>query len=253
MAKRTKKKEEPKHVKKKVAAKSKTVAPKKPPPTLKRAKSRKPKKTGAPASRSRQLHNKKTPSVSALVAPDEHLSQEEKIESAKFSSGMGAPVVPVHTTDLNEDIDRLPPIHKPMVCLLPQKPGVIHGYWAFSPALLGAQNVKLRLARLQEGNVITLEEFSLNSERGHWYFHVNETVNPEAVFLEVGFYNAAGDFVTAFARALARIPNLTALRADERRAWLSLSKLRTLAFGDSSRTLASSGSISSHSLTRHHS
>src|SRR3990172_8548305 len=80
----------------------------------------------SPASTPDRLASGATPTSSAERIGGE----EERIEQAKFAMappGAGF-AEPRFVPDLGEDIERLPTIGEPMLGLLPQKPGILHGY-----------------------------------------------------------------------------------------------------------------------------
>ncbi|MDO8706722.1 MAG: hypothetical protein Q7J84_17470, partial [Sulfuricaulis sp.] len=56
-------------------------------------------------------------------------NEEERVENAKYATVLPGSATPsIVAIDLGEDIDNMPPVSEPMLCLLPQKPGVLHGY-----------------------------------------------------------------------------------------------------------------------------
>ncbi|MEK7207897.1 MAG: hypothetical protein AAB134_08460, partial [Pseudomonadota bacterium] len=62
-------------------------------------------------------------------------SDEERVEDAKYAVTPRGTTISLRpsVTDLGEDIDRLPVLREPALCLLPQKPGVLHAYWVLEP------------------------------------------------------------------------------------------------------------------------
>jgi len=175
-----------------------------------------------------------TPRTAPLAAgePDAApaLSQEERVESAKYAMVMpGTVEPPLVSTDLAEDIDKLPPVTEPTLCLLPQKPGVVHGYWVIPP---GAAP-KLEALRLRLGHIVgeayeILDEVALPHARGHWYFHLDEAADVGAVYLQLGYYEPDGRFVTATRRGIARIPSLYASERTDRLWWVSDEQFRAM-------------------------
>ncbi|MHB8744495.1 MAG: hypothetical protein ACYC9L_15425 [Sulfuricaulis sp.] len=157
-------------------------------------------------------------------------SDEQRIENAKYATVPPGGVTPsTMATDLGEDIDHLPPISEPMVCLLPQKPGVLHGYWVVPPgSALHAKSLKLRLGRLADDALETIEEIDLPREFGHWYFHLDDTANINVVYLQLGYYAPDGRFITASHRGMARIPSLFASQEIDRLWWISEEKFRAM-------------------------
>lgn len=157
-------------------------------------------------------------------------ADEQRIESAKYAMvPPGAAEPRAEAADLNENIDNLPPVTEPTLCLLPQKPGVLHGYWIVpAQALPHPRPLKLRLGRIS-GDVFTiLDEVALSQERGHWYFHVDESADAGAVYLQLGYYEPDGRFVTAIRRGIARIPSLHASGRTDRLWWVSEEQFRAM-------------------------
>jgi len=155
---------------------------------------------------------------------------EERIEMAKYT------VVPpgmvtsrVERTDLNENIDVLPDVDEPMLCLLPQKPGVVHGYWNMpSNSVPGHQTLRLRLGRIAHHVFEVMDEITLPVDRGRWYFHINESHENGALFLMVGYYETDGHFVSVNRRGIACIPNLFASNRTDRLWWVSEERFRSM-------------------------
>ena len=157
-------------------------------------------------------------------------ADEERVESAKYAivpPGVAAPRA--ETADLNEDIDKLPPVNEPMLCLLPQKPGVLHGYWIMPPGTMpNSPALKLRLGRIARDTFEIIDEITLPHERGRWYFHTDETADLGAVFLLLGYYETDGRFVSVNRRGIARIPNLYASDHTDRLWWVSEEQFRAM-------------------------
>jgi hypothetical protein len=155
---------------------------------------------------------------------------EEQIESAKYAIVPPGTAVPrAEAADLNEDIDNLPPVTEPTLCLLPQKPGVLHGYWVLPPdSAPRAPSFKLRLGRIARDVFEIIDEVALPRERGHWYFHVNETADMGEVYLQLGYYEPDGRFVTATRRGIARIPSLYASSRTDHLWWVSEEQFRAM-------------------------
>jgi Rho termination factor, N-terminal domain len=158
-------------------------------------------------------------------------SEEERIEHAKFAvvpRGVGY-AEPRFVPDLNEDIDNLPIIAEPMLALLPQKPGVLHAYWRLpTEAMTAGRTLKLRLGCLVGDMFQIIEEVGVPQASGHWYFHIDDSVDYGAIYLQLGFYEADGRFITAFNRAIARIPSLYASRRTDRYWWISDEQFRAM-------------------------
>ncbi len=153
---------------------------------------------------------------------------EQQVESAKYTFALPGTREPVYAADLGEDIDRLPAIREPLLCLLPQKPGVLHGYWALPPASLAGQSIRLRLATYVGDRLTILGEHPVPAERGQWYFHVEQNVELNAVYLQLGRYQPGGEFVSILQRSIARIPSLYASTLTDRRWWLSDAEFRAM-------------------------
>src|SRR3989344_2011595 len=115
-----------------------------------------------------------TPVPEKPVATHYLSSEEERVENAKYATVLPGSATPsIVTIDLGEDIDNMPPVSEPMLCLLPQKPGVLHGYWIVpSNSELDLKALKLRLGRIVGDTQEIIQEFALSHERGHWYFHL---------------------------------------------------------------------------------
>lgn len=158
-------------------------------------------------------------------SPDE----EERVERAKYTTNLAGQSSPSTTENLYEDIDNLPPIIEPMLCLLPQKPGVLHGYWIAPPgAVPSAQSLKLRFGRITNDTFEVLEEIPLSRERGHWYFRVDESTDVGAVYLQLGYYEPDGRFVNAIRRGIARVPDLHASERTDRLWWVGEEQFRAM-------------------------
>jgi hypothetical protein len=155
---------------------------------------------------------------------------EEQVENAKYATVLPGTAAPRRdTADLNEDIDNLPPVTEPMLCLLPQKPGVLHGYWIVPPnSIPYPQSLKLRLGRIARDAFEIIDEIALPDVRGHWYFHLDESADVGAVYLQLGFYEPDGRFVTATRRGIARIPSLYASDRTDRLWWVSEEQFRAM-------------------------
>lgn len=157
-------------------------------------------------------------------------SREEQVESAKYATVMpGGAIPPAVAADLGEDIDNLPPVTEPTLCLLPQKPGVVHGYWLVPPGSVpNLKSLKLRLGRIAGETYHILDEFPLPRERGCWYFHLDESADVGEVYLQLGYYEPGGRFVTATRRGIARIPSLYASEHTDRLWWVSEEQFRAM-------------------------
>ena len=157
-------------------------------------------------------------------------AEEEQVESAKYATVLpGSVAPPAVAADLGEDIDNLPPVTEATLCLLPQKPGVLHGYWVIPPNTLpNSKSLKLRLGRIVRDTFAIVDEISLPHERGHWYFHLDESADIGEIYLQLGYYEPDGSFVTATRRGIARIPSLHASERTDRLWWVSEKQFRTM-------------------------
>ena len=183
----------------------------------------------APAKSAGATASRPSPVATATPAPQTAAETEQQVESAKYAFALPGAKEPTYAADLGEDIDRLPVIREPLLCLLPQKPGVLHGYWVLPAASLDAErSVRLRLATYAGDRLAILGEHAVPSVRGHWYFHVEEGVELGAVYLQLGRYRPDGEFVSIIERGVARIPNLYASTHTDRRWWVSDAQFRTM-------------------------
>lgn len=156
---------------------------------------------------------------------------EERVETAKFAMAPpGVAVIePAFGPDLGEDIDRLPAVSAPTLCLLPQKPGVLLGYWRLPSEIFTASHpLKLRLGRVRGETPEILEEVPLPQAHGHWYFHLRDAADAGSVYLQLGYDEPDGRFISAFRRAIARIPSLYASEQIDRQWWVSAARFRTM-------------------------
>lgn len=163
--------------------------------------------------------------------PPQGIGDEEQVENAKFAvtpPGLESPRAE-SAADLGEDIDRLPEIDEPVVRLLAQQPGVLHGYWVLPPGAVARQaDLKLRLSVVAGDALALLEEFDVTQDRGNWYFHVDQTLSGAEVYLQLGHYDANRQFVSTIRRGTARIPNLYAANDIDRQWWVSEERFRTM-------------------------
>lgn len=150
------------------------------------------------------------PPLNATPAEWETVRDEEmQIEDTKFRTTPAGTTIqqPAFPLPGEEDLDLLPPIAMPMLALLPQKPGVLHAYWVLPPDHWRPQ-LHLRLARVIAGRVQVLHEFVLPASRGHWYFHVSDSLRFDDLYAELGRYDAQGRFEPQGPRSRAHLPNL---------------------------------------------
>jgi hypothetical protein len=163
------------------------------------------------------------PPAARELFPERIATIEEHIESAKFEMAPpGAAFVPAPpgSSSLHENIESLPAPSEPLLCLLPQKPGVVHAYWVLQSGV-PIKQLRLRLSRIGHDAIELLEETEVPGERGHWYFHVPESADAGNFFAQLGYYDAAGKFIGAIRRGIARIPSLYASERTDRRWWVS--------------------------------
>jgi hypothetical protein len=164
----------------------------------------------------------------ASVARPTNASAEERIEFSKYEmTPPGVMLTQAFASTLYEDIEQLPALGTPVLCLLPQKPGVVHAYWTLQP---GAEtgHLRLRLCNAKEGSIEVLDEIKVPGDRGHWYFHVPQTPEAGELFAHLGYYDARGAFVTAIQRGIARIPTLYASNQTDRSWWISDEDFRAM-------------------------
>ena len=183
-----------------------------------------------PAANIQPVHPSMAPKWEWATDTQRQSVDEERVESAKYAiAPPGAATPRAETSDLNEDINNLPTVHEPMLCLLPQKPGVLHGYWVLPPGTTPpSQTLKLRLGRIAGDAFEIFDEVTLPHERGHWYFHVDNAAEIGAVYLQLGYYEPGGRFVTATRRGIARIPSLKASERTDRLWWVSEEQFRSM-------------------------
>lgn len=165
------------------------------------------------------------PSITSLT------DAEQRVESAKYAFAPPGVTMqePVYGTGFEEDIDHLPEISTPLLCILPQKPGVLLGYWVIPQGhMLPHPSLKLRLAHLADGGIGVLEETDLPGAHGYWYFHVGEAMDIGRIYLQLGYYAADGRFVSAIERGIARVPSLYASSRTDRRWWVSEDVFRAM-------------------------
>lgn len=156
---------------------------------------------------------------------------EQRIESSKFAFAPPGVTLrePAYGAGFDEDIDRLPEITTPLLCILPQKPGVFLGYWVLPPGrTLPYPALKLRLAQLTGDGSRILEEVALPGVHGYWYFHVGEALDVGVLYLQLGYYATDGRFINAIERGIARVPSLYASSRTDRRWWVSEDRFRAM-------------------------
>lgn len=152
---------------------------------------------------------------------------EQRIESTKYSTvapAFSQPQPPI--SDLGEDIDRLPTLRHSRLTLLAQKPGVLHAYWALAEGEAIAAPLQLRLCQTSDAALAVWQEAAV-ANRGHWYFHIPETADPEQLLVQLGYYRD-GEFISAARRAVARLPSLYASARTDRWWFISEHDFRQL-------------------------
>lgn len=191
------------------------------------------KKQKTPATRPKTAKTRAMPPVGKIAEKRDVVAKvetdvEEQIESAKFQTA--PPQTAFKQTfapSLHEDIDALPPLDEPVLCLLPQKPGVVHAYWTLLPGT-DKRHLRLRLCYAAQNAIELLEEVDVRGEKGHWYFHVPESAQLGAVIGHLGYYDNSGQFITAIERGIARIPTLHASDRTDRSWWISDADFRAM-------------------------
>ncbi|MEK6771256.1 MAG: hypothetical protein AABY62_06425 [Pseudomonadota bacterium] len=194
-------------------------------------------KTAGPAKKpsgsalKREITNKPAAAVSTRPSTTvDDAPAEQRVESSKYALIPPGqfPFQQSFAADLGENLEHLPSASEPVICLLPQKPGLLHAYWALPPPLpapLG--ELRLRLGRLAAEGVEIVEEIGLSSARGHWYFHVPDSVSSGDYYLHLGSYRDK-NFVTAIRRGIARAPRLFASAEIDRRWWIDDDRFREM-------------------------
>jgi Rho termination factor, N-terminal domain len=143
---------------------------------------------------------------------------EEWVERSKYVSRANGRAPSETFADLGEDIDRLPTLSEPLVCLLSQKPGVLHAYWVLPPEQTGERtDYRLRLCRATGAAVDVCEEVAISARQGNWYFHVADARDWQ---VQLGYYRD-GRFVAARGRSVAQLPSLYASTRTDERWWIS--------------------------------
>lgn len=172
------------------------------------------------------------PEPTARLLPEaaRPLSAEERVETAKYAiTAPGVALAPrALTADLDEDIERLPAARESILALLPQKPGILHAYWALAPGSPDPAGLRLRLCRMGAGGIELLEEIALPGAHGHWYFHVPTQAEPGEFYVQLGDYTPDGGFASAIDRGIARIPSLYASERADRLWWISEERFRAM-------------------------
>ncbi len=159
------------------------------------------------------------------------VDDEQRIEDAKFATTPPGRIASTteFSTDLGEAIDVLPPLTGGAIGLLPQKPGILHAYWVLEPGRLQRQpGLKLRLSYISSERAQILHEIGLNSERGHWYFHIDAALEHGEIYLQLGHYRDDGTFATAIHRGIVRLPRLGASSRTDRSWWVSEEEFRRM-------------------------
>jgi uncharacterized protein DUF4912 len=167
--------------------------------------------------------------VSADIPPAATRSnREELVEDAKYALRPQGGLAPSRQVDLGEDIDRLPALNEPLVCLLPQKPGVLYAYWQLSSEDIAARNdYRLRLSGVGAGAAEVYEEVAIRHDRGGWYFHVPQSMSDREMAVQLGYYRD-GRFVAAHGQSVARLPRLYASMRTDHRWWIAADEFERL-------------------------
>lgn len=208
-----------------------------------------------PAARTVAAHVERPPatpstSVPAPLASD--VTTEELVEGAKYTLRPNGRPAPMPPADLGEDIDRLPALTEPAVCLLPQKPGVLYAYWRLPSGEVAQRgDYRLRLCRTMANALQVCDEVAVQLDRGGWYFHLPDDVGVHEILVQLGYYRD-GEFIAAQGQGTARIPSLYASTRTDHRWWISaedFERLYLLSGGviDAARGYRWSTSISSPS------
>ncbi|MHB8256948.1 MAG: hypothetical protein ACYDHY_11475 [Acidiferrobacterales bacterium] len=130
--------------------------------------------------------------------------------------------VPFVAADLGEDIESLPPLPDALLGLLPQKPGILHGYWALEPGTLRRRpDLRIRLCRIRDRVLDVLDEIPLPSDSGRWYFHVGDLAAETQLYAQLGYYGEGKAFITAIDRGIARLPSSRASAHTDTDWWIS--------------------------------
>lgn len=153
-------------------------------------------------------------------------SQEERVESAKYHQHSHGAAVARAPNPLGENIDQLPPLRDPMLCVLPQKPGILHAYWVL-PGQAPNAKLMLRLCRIGPQSLDVEQEVELPAERGVWYFHVPETFDNDAALVQLGEYRG-GEFVATMSRSVTRAPSRYASNRTDQAWWINEDDFRRM-------------------------
>ncbi len=180
-------------------------------------------KTGSSVTRKKKVSVAK-PKLSTGASHQGNGTREQLIENTKYLTSL--PGV-IHENrrflpDLLEDIETMPPLTANMLMILPQKPGVLYAYWNIDASLSHeGKPIMLRLCQIDEHKATILLERPVQHARGEWYFQLDPAADVDHVYLQLGHYNDAGDFILAMRHAIVRVPRLTSPRRIDRRWWLS--------------------------------
>lgn len=158
-------------------------------------------------------------------------ANQERIEDAKYSTTLPdlELTLPFLSVDLGEDIENLPPLPEPLLGLLPQKPGILHGYWALEPGSMKRQpGLCIRLCRIRDRVLEVLDEIPLPSESGSWYFHLGELPADTELYVQLGYYAHDGAFVGTLRRGIARVPSRNASARTDSEWWISETDFRRM-------------------------
>ncbi|MCG6975534.1 MAG: Rho termination factor N-terminal domain-containing protein [Acidiferrobacterales bacterium] len=175
----------------------------------KAAKKKTVKKAGATSSKQVSTSKPEAEIVARGVAEQ---NEEERIESAKFvTTAPGTEALRgQYPPDLGEDIENLPSLPEPRLTFLQQKPGVLLARWHLAPGHSQQAALMLRIGVLADQQFYIKQEVSVNSDDGSHYFHVDPGWPAGSVYLQLGHFNASGEFVVAIRRGTVRLPRLFA-------------------------------------------
>lgn len=137
-------------------------------------------------------------------------------KAVSVSSPMPPTQVPKPAGAIREDIEQLPPPPADAVlCVLPQKPGVIYVYWILGGNLTTRPpNAMLRLVSEHDGSIQVLAQIPLPAIAGDHYFHTDIRQEPGDVHAEIGSYAADGTFHASLRRNVAGIPSVKTLSTE---------------------------------------
>lgn len=184
------------------------------PTASRRSRAAKPKDRPHPRTRKKRRPAPAEPAPHERARTTDARDEEQRIEDAKFV--MTPPERVASTADFGrrdrgEDVDRLPALTAPSICLLPQTPEVLYAYWILESGRLQREpDLRLRLSSASAHGSEVLQEMPLTTERGRWYFHVDAGLADCEISLQLGRYRAGGGFEVILQYDLQRLPRSTA-------------------------------------------